>query len=340
MPVVPEMPSVVVGAVLGGLFLGLGICLGLLLGRRNAVVDMRSMSGEQLHGLLTHLSQWTTGFANDVSRYRNVLEKASRDFDPQKPQHTDREVTRLMSEIVEANDELQSRLNSAESTLQEQADEIQAHMSEARTDTLTELPNRRAFDDELQRRMAEWERDSVPLAVLLLDIDHFKSFNDQYGHQAGDFVLREVARNLRATMRDAQLVGRFGGEEFAIVLPDAGVHVGCQAAERSRRAIERAVYLYENQSLRVTVSCGAAQAAAKESMASLLKRADLALYASKAAGRNASHWHDGKRCRQLSPRGNEAARDIAPATVPNTPDFDRVCNDLRERLLEVAQAEE
>ncbi|MBP85182.1 MAG: hypothetical protein CMJ64_00435 [Planctomycetaceae bacterium] len=283
MPIVPEIPSVVVGALLGGLFLGIGIFLGLCLGRRSAIVDVRSMSREQLQDVLTHLFQWTTGFANDVSHYRDVLARASRDFNPHKPNHTDREVTRLMSEIVNANEQLQKRLNSTESTLQQQADEIETHMSEARTDTLTDLPNRRAFDDELQRRLAEWERSNIPLAVLLLDIDHFKSFNDQYGHQAGDFVLQEVARNLRATMREAQMVARFGGEEFAIVLPDTGVHAGCQAAERARRAIERAVCRYENQTLCVTVSCGAAQAAEKESLTSLLKRADLALYASKGA---------------------------------------------------------
>lgn len=333
---VPEIPSLVTGALLGSVFLCAGIAIGLWLGRRLARLAVGALSPEQVQGVIGQLAQWTAGIESDVSRYRTILNRASQNFDPGKASHTDREVMHLLDEIVSANEELQGQLDSAESTLRTQANEIDAYMCEARTDTLTELPNRRAFDDELRRQLAEWHRDTVPLGMLLIDIDHFKGFNDQYGHQAGDFVLREVARTLRVTMRESHLVARFGGEEFAVVLPDMGVHGGCQAAERARRAIEGTQFNYEGRSLQVTVSCGATQAQSKESLSSLVKRADQALYASKAAGRNASHWHDGKRCVPLNPRREAHAR----SSIRSDHDFEQVCDDLRRKLLEVAEREQ
>ena len=337
MPIVPEMPSFVFGALLGPLLLCVGITIGLWLGRRLSRVDAVAISPEQVHGVLSQLAQWTSGVEDDVSRYRSVLNRVSREFDPAKPSHTDGEVVQLLDEIVSANEELQERLDSAENTLRTQACEIDAYMCEARTDTLTELPNRRAFDDELVRRLSEWNRNNIPLGMLLIDIDHFKLFNDRYGHQAGDFVLREVARTLQKSMRESHLVARFGGEEFAVVLPDVGVHAGCQAAERARRAIEQAHFSYEGQSLQVTVSCGATRALVDESLSSLVKRTDQALYASKAAGRNASHWHDSRQCVPLNPR--PTAAEEAQSSSVNSRDFDQVCNDLRRKLVEVADSE-
>src|SRR6185503_7619557 len=106
-----------------------------------------------------------------------------------------------------------------------------------RTDALTGLANRRAFDDELNRRFAEWQRRKTMFSLLILDVDHFKKFNDTHGHQAGDAVLTGVAATLRQTFREMDLVARYGGEEFAAILPVTNLTEALRAAERARAAI-------------------------------------------------------------------------------------------------------
>jgi diguanylate cyclase len=328
----------VFGVLFGSLLLCLGLSLGIWLGRRS---DAATADREQLQSLLTGLFRWTNGFASDVSHYREALDRVSREFDPDKVQAADGEIVGLLTQIVHANEELQDRLDNAETTLNDQAQEINAYMCEARTDTLTQLPNRRAFDDELSRRLAEWRRNGVPLSVVLVDIDHFKQFNDQYGHAAGDAVLSDVARVLRAATRESDMVARLGGEEFATILPGVEPEAACEAAERTRQAIETAVFCYESKSLSVTVSCGAAQASEGESAATLVKRADKALYASKAAGRNSSHYHDGLRCVPLTRAGKVRPVVTTTSGDPDQPagDFADVCDKLRERLLEITEGE-
>ncbi len=105
-----------------------------------------------------------------------------------------------MDQMLAANTQLQQRLEQAEKQLAAQAAEIKAHESEARTDSLTSLSNRRAFDDELKRRLSEWQRKGTPCTLVLLDIDFFKKFNDTHGHQVGDEVLRQVAKVLGQTV--------------------------------------------------------------------------------------------------------------------------------------------
>jgi diguanylate cyclase len=300
--------------------------------------DVRSMDREQLQHLLSGLFQWTNGFASDVSQYRESMDRISAELNPDDVQANDGKATRLMAQIVEANEQLQQRLNNAEATLQDQAEEITAYMCEARTDTLTELPNRRAFDDELTRRMAEWRRNETTVNVVIIDIDHFKLFNDRFGHAAGDAVLVEVARVLNTATRESDLVARLGGEEFTVVLAGVEASEAQHAAERIRKAVAAAALRYEGKSLRITVSCGVAQALTSEDGLSLLKRADEALYASKAAGRNVSHWHDSERCILLTAGPpTKRAPSLAASSAPTDGAFLRVCDDLRQRLLEVTE---
>ncbi|MCA9143235.1 MAG: GGDEF domain-containing protein [Planctomycetaceae bacterium] len=336
---ITETPSFLFGVLLGSLLLCVGLCLGLWFGRRMAMLyDVRSMDREQLQHLLSGLYQWTNGFASDVSQYRECMDRISTQLSPDDVQTDDGQVTTLMAQIVQANEQLQQRLNNAEAALQDQAEEITAYMCEARTDKLTDLPNRRAFDDELTRRMAEWRRNETPVNVVILDIDHFKMFNDRYGHAAGDAVLVEVARVMNTVTRESDVVARLGGEEFAVVLGGVEASEARRAAERIRKAVAATAFRYEGKSLRVTVSCGVAQAITAEDGASLVKRADEALYASKAAGRNVSHWHDSERCILLtasSPAGRTP--DLTPPPPPTDGEFVQVCDDLRQRLLEVTK---
>ena len=327
--------------------LGTGLSLGLWFGRRGSTsLEPASLETYHLLNLLRGMSKWTNGFADDVSRYRQAVDAASQRYrsDPKGQHHqaeVDESVKGMLSQIAQANSDLQNRLDRAETTLQDQAKEIAGYMSEARTDSLTGLPNRRVFDDELGRRVAELRRNGTPVSVLLADIDHFKRFNDLYGHQAGDTVLEQVARTLRETLRKTDIVARIGGEEFAVVMPGSSSGYACEAAERARLAISNAVFRYESKQLRVSISCGTAQASRDENAPSLVKRTDEALYASKGAGRNAAHWHDGLQCILISPEvplAWDAARAV-DQPLPTDNGFRQVCHDLRERLLNVVDEE-
>jgi diguanylate cyclase len=202
-------------------------------------------------------------------------------------------VIAAMDQILVANDDLQKRLEKAEKQLEEQAAEIKTYESEARTDSLTGLSNRRAFDDELKRRLNEWDRKRTPLTLILLDIDFFKKFNDTHGHLVGDEVLRTVAKTLRKQAREMDLPCRYGGEEFGIILPATELAGACVVAERIRQAVEASVITYAEKNLKVTCSLGVAQVVPSDDSAKLIRRADDSLYASKKAGRNCGHWGDG-----------------------------------------------
>jgi diguanylate cyclase len=198
-----------------------------------------------------------------------------------------------MDQMLAANTELQQRLEKAEKQLATQAAEIKAHESEARTDSLTGLSNRRAFDDELKRRLGEYQRKNTPCTLVLMDIDFFKKFNDTHGHQVGDEVLRQFAKTLAAQSREMDVPCRYGGEEFAVILPATDAQNACRVAERIRAAIEDSTTVCNGKSLKVTCSLGLSQFQAADDVAKLIRRADDALYTSKKAGRNCGHWHTG-----------------------------------------------
>jgi diguanylate cyclase (GGDEF)-like protein/PAS domain S-box-containing protein len=155
----------------------------------------------------------------------------------------------------------------------------------AHTDPLTQLCNRRGFFDEFDAELARSTRHAVPFSLLLLDVDHFKSFNDTYGHSAGDEVLKEVARLLAAGVRGTDVVGRYGGEEFVVLLPATDAEGAIGVAERLRVSIACAPWLRRP----ITVSVGAATLdLVADNGLRLIEEADKSLYASKAAGRNRS----------------------------------------------------
>lgn len=158
----------------------------------------------------------------------------------------------------------------------------------ASTDELTRLNNRRAFLAQSERELERAVRLGRPLSAVMLDVDHFKHVNDTHGHAVGDDVLKAVASCLRGSVRAIDVVGRYGGEEFAIVLPEQDLRTAVQmSAERVRQRVEETPLTTEAGLLRVTVSVGVASLRADDAtLESLLRRADAALYAAKAAGRN------------------------------------------------------
>jgi len=224
-----------------------------------------------------------------------------------------------MDQMLAANAELQTRLAQAEKQLAEQAAEIKTHESEARTDSLTGLANRRAFDDELKRRLNEWQRKSTPCTLVMMDIDFFKKFNDTHGHQVGDDVLRQVAVVLNAQSREMDIPCRYGGEEFAVILPATEAHKACLVAERIRSAIEQSTTVSNGKSLKVTCSLGVSSFLADDDVARLIRRADDALYASKKAGRNNGHWNTGtKHVPITNPEEGIVLPDPIPAEQPSS----------------------
>jgi diguanylate cyclase (GGDEF)-like protein/PAS domain S-box-containing protein len=159
---------------------------------------------------------------------------------------------------------------------------------QANLDYLTGLPNRRSFMDRGKLELSRAQRYNNSLSILMMDIDHFKHINDEYGHQAGDLVLKSLAMTFQEVLRNVDIIGRLGGEEFAAVLPETGIVVATEVAERLREVISTSeVNLPEGNSLHFTVSIGIAGLIDKNSSIDmLLNEADKALYRAKAAGRN------------------------------------------------------
>jgi two-component system cell cycle response regulator len=157
----------------------------------------------------------------------------------------------------------------------------------AMSDPLTGLMNRRAFVEAMGRELSRANRYGLPLSVLLLDVDHFKKVNDTRGHEGGDVVLKGVSDTVRHIARKSDVVGRWGGEEFVLGLPQATAAGARVAAERLRRAIAEASFeLPDGARLRVTVSIGVAHAAKGEVLDAIVARADEAMYLAKSRGRN------------------------------------------------------
>lgn len=156
----------------------------------------------------------------------------------------------------------------------------------ATLDSLTGLPNRRGFDLLAAQALNEAQREPKPLAALLIDLDHFKQLNDTHGHLAGDAVLVGFARDLEASLRQADIICRWGGEEFIVLLKDTDSTHALAIAEKIRLHIEQQRYSNEGKELQVTVSIGQTALQPDDTLHSLLSRADHALYRAKQSGRN------------------------------------------------------
>jgi len=171
------------------------------------------------------------------------------------------------------------------------AEDLSALADLARRDALTGLANRRAFEEALQREVARARRSGNALAVVVLDIDHFKQVNDTHGHAAGDVVLAEVATRAQRALRVEDLLARIGGEELAALLPGATLAAAAEVAERIRHAVSDSAIAVGPAALDLTVSLGCAALNADErEAAALLARADARLYDAKRAGRNRVVW--------------------------------------------------
>ena len=157
-----------------------------------------------------------------------------------------------------------------------------------RQDGLTKVLNRRYWEEQLKQEIHRAQRYQHPLSLMLFDLDKFKDLNDKYGHLGGDFVLIELSSFIGSLLRDSDLLGRYGGEEFAIVLPDTPLQGAMEVAERIRKAVSDHPMLFNQQTIRATISMGVAELDPQIHLLhdDLIREADIALYNAKRSGRN------------------------------------------------------
>ena len=192
-------------------------------------------------------------------------------------------------EMRETNKVLEDRLTLSKSEIHELQHSLEAIRAESLTDPLTGLGNRKYFDRSIEVAVQEALENGEPLSLLMFDIDHFKSFNDSYGHLTGDQVLRLVGMSLKQTIKGQDITARYGGEEFAVVLPNTGLRQALTVADHIRRAVMAKELKKKSTGEilgRVTISVGVSMLKAGDDTDSLIERADACLYAAKRNGRN------------------------------------------------------
>lgn len=251
-------------------------------------------AGDQLSRELAAVSKAIDSASKSSQAYGATLESVSRDLAPADGKAPP--LRRIVQTLTTATRQIQTENRSLEVQLRDSTAEVtrlRVHLEQVRrdatTDALTNLANRKAFDEELARACAEAEATKKPLALAVVDIDHFKGFNDTWGHQTGDQVIRYVASVLSRVASPPRLAARYGGEEFGVIFPGefgAGVErlMDELRAEVCSRSLKRRS---TNDDLgAVTISIGLAERRPGEAAACFLERADEALYASKRGGRN------------------------------------------------------
>lgn len=300
--------------------------------------DRANMAAQRLGDL-------AKGMASDVTSHSDLMDVIAEELQESETSNSTDGVRGAIRKILDANTHLQDRLADAEQKILAQAAEIRSQQSEARTDSLTGLHNRRAFDSAVLEGIARYRENDTPFSLMMLDVDHFKKFNDLHGHQAGDAVLKSVGDTLKAVLKHNDLPCRYGGEEFAIVMPNTTAQKGRIAAGRVRNAIGLMNVQFEGKALSVTASVGVAEIMHDDEVR-LIRRADDAVYASKEAGRNCGHWHDGETCLPLAmpspnqpdaPRKNDIAEPLSPSSTnvaARLPDKSVFSSELRRRISE------
>ncbi len=201
------------------------------------------------------------------------------------------EIQRLLLEEIEgmqsSSESYRAQLDSARRTIQEQQERIRQSEAAARVDFLTRLANRRAFEQRLSEELERVRRYGGTFSLILMDIDEFKKVNDEFGHPAGDRVLKFIAAVLNEKVRATDFVSRYGGEEFAVLLPETPADRARVVAEKIRKTLQNSSLLHGKTKIKVTVSAGVGGVKPDgESLADLVARVDAALYQAKKKGRN------------------------------------------------------
>ncbi|VVO12856.1 diguanylate cyclase [Pseudomonas fluorescens] len=247
---------------------------------RSAAREMDTQIREQVDGLQSSVQE-----AADLDGLKHVLENHLEGLLGTMDQHRKQRDQREQ-EVAERLQGLAERVASVEQEAQGYREHLEEQRQKALIDPLTGLPNRAAWSERLDHEVAQWQQHGNPLLLAILDLDHFKRINDNYGHLAGDKVLKLIAGVLRKRLRGSDFIARFGGEEFVLLVPDTPLAVGAKLAESLRVAIEACPFHFKGERVTITVSMGMTAFKPGEHSDLVLKRADLGLYRAKAAGRN------------------------------------------------------
>lgn len=245
-----------------------------------AARELDSQLREHVDGL-----QSSVQGAADVDSLKHILENRLEGLLLTMDEHK-HERDRREQELAGRLQGLSERVASMEHEALGYREHLEEQRQKALLDPLTGLPNRAAWSEQVEREMLDWQENGGHLAMAILDLDHFKRINDNYGHLAGDKVLKIVADQLRKRLRGRDFIARFGGEEFVLLLPQTTPAVAAQMAEVLRATVEACPFHFKGERVVITTSIGLGAFRSGERSDQVLKRADAALYRAKEQGRN------------------------------------------------------
>ncbi len=292
---IPEVVRVIDGIVDSGQKINDYICNELY---NRFLSDLRNEelvrnAGEHVQSTIQSVSGMVHGVQSATRNYGQTLSHVSTKISQAKSQGELQDVVKMAAEstsqMMVQSTQLEEMLKQSNDMMEELKRDLEHVRREAMTDGLTGLANRKAFDGEIDRVMQEVGGRNGAFTLLMLDIDHFKSFNDNFGHQVGDQVLRLVARTLKDSIKGKDFAARYGGEEFSIILPDTDLSGAIIVGNSLRKAIAGKDVINRSTGKllgRITMSVGVAEFSGEKTAEELIERADGALYTAKHNGRN------------------------------------------------------
>ncbi|MBV1904777.1 MAG: GGDEF domain-containing protein [Pseudomonadales bacterium] len=255
---------------------------------RSEVNVLRGSMTDAVECVLGHLDD----LQNGMDDYTEVLESCGKKLKDNPSPELLRELISVLVTETSQSKIASQKVNLTLSSMSDELGELRAQVSQldrdSRTDALTGISNRRSFNEVIEKMTADSEEKDEPLSLVIIDIDHFKRFNDTHGHLFGDAVIRYVAQEMKQCVKGRDFIARYGGEEFALLLPSTGLMGASMLAESIRAIVEAQTIQGEGDIPveKVTISLGVSEYILEESTSDFINRADAALYHAKSNGRN------------------------------------------------------
>lgn len=242
--------------------------------------DLTKLVGNKLQMIRESVAE-----AESINTLQQMIELRLDEIDITVNRFAEKESERA-DKAEKASSELEAQLQKMESETRQLRQSLEVARTEAIIDPLTGVSNRRAYEDRMQIEYSRWKRNHVSMVLAVMDIDHFKQINDNFGHPIGDKVLKVVAGRLQQQVRESDFFGRIGGEEFAFLLVDSTLDNAMEKAETLRKSIHECNFRIKKKKFQVTMSVGLAQFKGKDTIQTVYQRADQALVQAKKTGRN------------------------------------------------------